>query len=310
MHPEGAVDLSIIIVNWNTEDLLRNCLASIFNFQIIYSFEVWVVDNASSDHSVAMLRKEFPQVRLVQLEENIGFARANNIALEQHKGEFVLLLNSDTLVKPEAINLLVNFLKENGDAGAVGPYLYNRDGSLQISCYPFPTLLKEFWRLFHLDTLIPYGEYQQEKWDMTRPREIDALKGACILFRKQTLDETGFFDPIFFMYTEEIDLCYRVRNAGWKLFFLPAAGVVHFGGQSTRLVADDMFQSLYRTKILFFRKHYGKIGAFIYKIILFLASIPRLFLPVLARFESGPKKKESMMLSRRYMDLIRSLARM
>ncbi len=236
-----------------------------------------MVDNASTDGSVQMIKTNFPAVQLIENRENMGFAPANNQAIRAGKGEYVLLLNPDTQVSAGTFDALLAFLRTHPDVGAVGPKTLNPNGTLQISCYPFPTLSRELWRLLHLDKIAPYGSYRMEDWAL-RPREVDALLGACMLFPRSVLDEVGLFDESYFMYTEEIDLCYRVRQSGKKLCWVPEASIVHFGGQSTRQVAAEMFLQLYRSKLQFFRKHYGITAGFFYKLVLFFTALPRLLL--------------------------------
>ncbi len=271
------MNLSIIIVSWNTRDILAQCLSSIFRHPPTDTFEVWVVDNASTDASAQMVKSDFPAVRLLENYQNIGFAPANNQAIRVADGEYVLLLNPDTEVFAGTFDALLDFLRAHPNVGAVGPKTLNPDGSLQTSCYPFPTLSRELWRLLHLDKIVPYGSYRMVEWS-AHPREVDALLGACMLFPRSVLDEIGLFDESYFMYTEEIDLCYRVQQSGRKLFWVPEASIVHYGGQSTQQIAAEMFLQLYRSKLQFFRKHYGITAGFFYKLILFFTALPRFIL--------------------------------
>ncbi len=273
----GNMDLSIVIVSWNTREILAQCLSSIYRYPPAGTFDVWVVDNASTDDSVPMIKTDFPDVRLIENRENIGFAPANNQAIRASGGDYVLLLNPDTEVSAGTFDTLRDFLQVHPDVGAVGPKTLNPDGSLQTSCYPFPTLSRELWRLLHLDKIAPYGSYRMAEW-AARPREVDALLGACILFPRKVLDEIGLFDENYFMYTEEIDLCYRARQSGKKLFWVPETSIVHYGGQSTRQAAAEMFLQLYKSKLQFFRKHYGVTAGWLYKLILFFTAVPRLLL--------------------------------
>ncbi len=176
--------LSIVIVNWNTRELLLKCLASIFNYTPDIQFDVWVVDNHSSDESAEHVHNLFPLVHLIQNNENLGFATANNQAIRESSGTHILLLNPDTEVIPNAIEELVYFIEASPQAGAAGPLILNPDSTLQHSCFPFPTLSKEFWRLFHLDGLWPHARYPMAKWNREQPREVDVLLGACILLRR------------------------------------------------------------------------------------------------------------------------------
>ncbi len=278
--------LTIIIVSWNTRELLSQCLTSIYRSPPSPEFEVWVVDNASEDGSIESIRRDFPAVRLISNSQNLGFAYANNQAVRSSTGEYLLLLNPDTEVHPLALQRLIDFLDQKPDHGAVGPRTLNPDGSLQTSSYPIPTLFREFWRMFYLDRVIPIGTYPMHIWDLKKPREVDALLGACLMVRRRALDEVGLLDDQYFMYSEEIDLCFRLRQAGWKISWVPEAQIVHYGGQSTQQVADAMFLNLYRSKIHFFRKHYGNRRAWAYKQILYAAALARVMARPFFRGES------------------------
>lgn len=302
--------LSIIIVSWNTCDLLSQCLNSVFNNTKLNELDVWVVDNASTDGSPDMVLRTFPTVNLIQNKGNVGFAKANNQAIEQSRGNFVVLLNPDTIVKPGALDRLAGFLSAHEEVGAVGPCLLNSDGTLQKSCYPFPTLSREFWRLMHLDILQAYGIYDMGNWDCHEPKSVDAIQGACLMIKRETLNKAGLLDPTYFMYTEEIDLCYRIKKSGWDLYWVPDAEVIHFGGQSTRQIAPRMFLSLYQTKVLFFRKNYGKITALTYKLILFFASLVRVIFSPLVLLTRKEIREQISYLTQRYIDLIRALPSM
>ena len=157
------MDLSIIIVNWNTKKLLVECLDSLYASPLNIDFEIWVVDNNSTDGSSEMIRENFPEINLIDNEKNIGFAKANNQAFQKCRGKYILLLNPDTVVENDAIEQLVRFLNQTPDAGMVGARLLNPDKTLQISAFPVPTLSKEFWRLFHLDYFVPFANYPMEK---------------------------------------------------------------------------------------------------------------------------------------------------
>jgi GT2 family glycosyltransferase len=273
-------DLSIIIVNWNTHDLLNKCLNTINLHLGELDAEVLVIDNASSDGSVEMVQQEWPEVRLFQNETNEGFARANNKGIRESRGRYYLLLNTDTFVHPGAIETLLRFMDANPDTGAGGCRLYYGDGSLQRSCTSFPTLLTELWQALWLDRLFPeseiFGKYWMTYWDFNDVREVDSVIGACMILRREAIDEVGLFDESYFMYSEEVDLCYRLKKAGWKIRFTPKATATHiWGGTSKRIQEETTFLRLYRSRMLFFRKHYGRTAAFLFKVILILGSLMR-----------------------------------
>lgn len=307
------VDLSIIIVSWNTRDLLIQCLESVWGDAERSSglgIETWVVDNASADDSVSMVRRRFPWVCLIENQENVGFARANNQAIRQSKGPYVLLLNPDTIVKPGALKTLVEFMVIHPQAGAAGSKLLNPDDTLQPSCYPAPILSRELWRLFHLDVFWPYGCYRMTDWDVNTPREVDIIQGAALILRREALEQVGLMDENYFMYSEEMDLCYRLQQGGWPLYWVPQSQVVHYGGQSTRQVAAKMFLCLYESKLMFIRKHHGKLAAQAYKLILLAATLTRLLFTPLAWLESSPKRQYHLTLAGHYRRLLAALPNM
>ena len=305
-----ALRLSIVIVNWNTRDLLRKCLDAVYQDLPRGLVEIWVVDNASGDGSPDMVAQDFPQVRLIRSRENLGFASANNLALRRSSAPYVLLLNPDTEVEPGALERLLRFLDTTPEFGAAGARLLNPDGSLQLSAYPRPTLLREFWRLFHLDKIKPLANYPMNDWGEEAPKEVDVLMGACLMVRRKVLDEIGLFDENFFMYSEEVDLCYRIQHGGWRLAWVPQAQVIHYGGQSTQQVAREMFLQLYNGKIKFFRKHYGSPALQAYKLIVLLAAFIRVLLTPLAYFERSGNRRKHLTLSSHYRSLLTALPEM
>ncbi len=273
------MELSIIIVNWNTRQLLAACLRSIYATQYAIqhdlSCEIFVVDNASADGSVDMVALQFPQVKLIENRENVGFARANNQALRLSQGRYILLLNSDTIVQPAALATLVDFMGQHPSAGALGPRLLNADGTLQPSCYPLLTPGREFWRLLFLEPLVHRATYNMAQWNKDTPRQVEVIKGACLLLRRTALEQVGMLDERYFMYSEELDLCYRLLAAGWRLYWIPQAQVVHFGEASSKQIAEEMYLQLYRSKIQFHRKIGGEKESRWFKLLLFLAYFPR-----------------------------------
>jgi GT2 family glycosyltransferase len=243
---EAALALSVVVASWNVCDALRDCLLSVEGEIARLApdrVEVVVVDNGSSDGSPAMVAAEFPWVILIRNAGNAGFARASNQGIDAARGPLLLLLNPDTLLIPGALVTLMRFMREHADAGAAGACLLNPDGSLQASAYPSPGLLREFWRLFHLDGLMRLSTYPLEKWGAA-PHRVDVAQGACLALRREALDQVGALDEEFFMYTEEVDLCRRLWRAGWTVNWVPGARVVHLGGQSTMQLREDMFLRL------------------------------------------------------------------
>ena len=299
--------ISIVIVNWNTRDLLQKCLASIDSSFPQSALEVWVVDNASTDKSCEMVKQLFPTVNLIENDQNIGFAQANNQAIRSSNAQFVLLLNPDTELMPGALEKMLQFLQNHPKVGAVGPRVLNPDQTLQTSCYPVPTLLREFWRLFHLDKIRVFGVYDMENWDTQTNRRVEVLLGACILIRKEALDSVGLLSEDYFMYTEEVDICYRLGQKQWEIFWIPDAKIIHYGGQSTSQVSRQMFIHLYLSKVQFFDKNYGHVSAFLYRLILLSTSLVRLSLAPMAYLSPSPKREERLELVHNYSQLVKAL---
>ncbi len=302
------VDVSILIVSYNVREFLLKCLASIFQQSHTCKFEVVVVDNLSTDGSVDAIATLYPQVRLVRCETNLGFAGGNNAGLPFTNGRYILLLNPDTLIEAGSLDALVSFLDSHPSSAAAGSLLLNPDRSLQPSCFPFPTPFREFWRLLHLDIFLPLALYRQEKWERTPPRQVDVLQGTSLALRRTAIDQVGFLDASFFMYSEEVDLCYRLHKAGWQLHWVPTSRVIHYGGQSTRQSAQTMFLQLYRSKTQYFRKHHGAGGVFLYKIILALAALTRLFAAPILWLISPQKRAGQASVIYNYTQLLREVA--
>jgi N-acetylglucosaminyl-diphospho-decaprenol L-rhamnosyltransferase len=226
-------ELSVVIVSFNAREHLERCLAAVAGGE----HEVVVVDNASSDGSRALVRERFPSVRLVELAENIGFGAANNVGAEAGSGRWLLLLNSDAWPVDDAIERLMSFAEAYPRAGIVGPRLRNVDGSLQPSVRGYPTLWRIATEYLFLRRLAPRSRalnaFYGGGFDHASVREVEVLKGAVLLARREAYEAVGGFDPAYFMYGEEMDLCYRIRKAGWAVVFDPDAEFVHVGGVST-----------------------------------------------------------------------------
>jgi len=285
------MDMSIVIVNWNTCGFLVQCLRSLLGRAGVLAepsprrcfpptYEILVVDNASTDGSANMVRARFSQVQLIANPSNVGFACANNQAIRKSHGRYVLLLNSDTEVHPGALQAMTDFMNRYPRVGACGPLLLNTDGTLQPSCHPVLTPGREFWRLLFLDRLWRRATYNQASWSRQVPRSVQVIKGACLFLRREALDQVGLLDESYFMYTEEMDLCYRLARAGWELWWVPQAVVTHHGEASSRQVAEDMYVQLYRSKAQFHRKFGGARRAAWFKALVSVAYLPRLLVAV------------------------------
>jgi len=251
------VDLSIIIVNWNTKQLLLNCIASIYDTIRQVSFEIFVVDNGSTDGSVKAISNAYPDVIVVSNTTNLGFARANNIALKRISGKYAVLLNSDTILKEDALENMLGFMQQHPRAGISGPQLLNEDGSKQNSVKEFPTLLSEFVSKCLIRILFPtrYREvFKFKKNEFKGPTPVDFIIGACIMIRKAAMDEVGMIDEDYFFLYEEVDWCYRMNKRGWLVYHLPDVEIYHFGGQSMKEINLRARVESWRSRYLFFEK--------------------------------------------------------
>ncbi|MBZ0269335.1 glycosyltransferase family 2 protein [bacterium] len=248
-------DISILVVSWNTSALLSRCLESVRS-AVRLSHEVIVVDNASDDDSVALVRERHPEVRLIALEENVGFSRGNNRAMEGATGRYLLLLNPDTEVRPGALEDLVGFLDRNPDVGIAGPTLWNPDGTHQPSTRPFPTLRNEFLRATMLWRLFPTAALRRARRnEEDRPDEVS---GAALCIRRECLERIGPMDEGNFMYYEDTDWCRRARSAGWEVAYRPGPGIVHVRwGASRGAARARTIVTSQRSAERYFRKHHG-----------------------------------------------------
>lgn len=228
--------VSVVIVNWNTKDLLAQCLESLKKNTHHLTYEMIVVDNASGDGSPEMVKEKFPDVTLIPNRENRGFGRANNQGLQIAQGKYILFLNSDVVVSDSCLDRMYKFMEENPEVGASSCKLLNPDGTLQHSCRKFPDFKTFFPMLLGLRSLFPhlkvFRDYQMLDWDHSDIREVDQIMGSFMFIRKKALDQVGGFDERFWMYFEEVDLCLRLHQGGWKIVHYPSASAVHFLSQS------------------------------------------------------------------------------
>jgi len=306
------LDLSVVIVNWNVRELLRRCLRSVLASGRLggLAMEVIVVDNASSDGSAEMVREEFPEVRLIANEENLGFTGANNQGIAASRGRYLLLLNPDAEVLGDALGAMVDYMDAHPDVGALGPMLLNPDGSVQSSRRRFPTLATAFlestifqWELSR-DNRILRRYYVLDRPD-DEVQEVDWVTGACILMRREALEEVGPLDEGFFMYSEELDWCRRARERGWKVVYLPTARVVHYGGKSSEQVVPFRHIQFQRSKVRYFCKHHGRLWAWFLRLFL-LAMYAYLLIVESLKWLVGHKRPLRAERVRAYWQVLRS----
>jgi hypothetical protein len=277
----GTPAVSIVIVNWNTRDLLRDCLLSIRN-ETTVPFEIIVVDNASTDGSDAMVRAEFGDVVLIANTVNRGFAGANNQGLAVARGAYLLLLNPDTLVLDGAIDRMLHWMAEHPDVGCAGCQVLEGPDAIQRTCFADPTpanqMIVEFG-LMRLARLVPrFGRPWYVDWDRKSAREVDVVSGMFMLLPRGVVDQAGLLDDAFFVYAEEADWCRRIRKAGWRCTFTPVAQIVHLdgGSKSTAQIRSRMYVQMQKSHLIYARKHHGLVGYAVVKAMLVASGLMRL----------------------------------
>jgi hypothetical protein len=258
-HVRNEPEVTIIIVSWNTREILGNCLRSVYESAGAVDFHVIVVDNASADGSADMVARDFPQVQLLANPDNRGFAAANNQGMALARGRYVLLLNSDTIVLDRAIEKTVAFAAEHPRAAVVGCRVRNADRTVQNSCFLFPSALNLLLSSTYAYKLFPRsrfcGREQMTHWDRHDAREVEVISGCFMLVRREAIEQVGRMDEAFFMYAEETDWCYRFRRGGWTVMFTPAGEIIHLGGVSSRQAASKMRLQLAGSILFFLKKH-------------------------------------------------------
>ncbi len=272
MRDVKNIDLSIIIVNYNTFKLTRDTIDSCLAEPTNYKYEIFLVDNKSSDDSLFKLKEYFKReietgiLKIIENSDNKGFANANNLAISQARGDFILLLNSDTIVKEKTIDRCMDYMTAgvNADVGALGCKVSLADGTLDKACRrSFPNPVNSFYKLFNVNTSSDKNNYNLDDLDDDGVYEIDCLVGAFMLVRKTTIDDVGVLDDTFFMYGEDIDWCYRIKQAGWRIIYFGEAEIIHYKGASsenkkTKKRNPKLVYEFYRAMYVFYRKHYTK----------------------------------------------------
>ena len=277
------MDLSIIIVNWNSQNYLKRCIASVLLWTRDITYEIVVIDNASCDGCAEMLQQSFPEVRFIQSETNCGFAKANNAAYRDSRGSCLLFLNPDTEFIDASVNIMYDYIQKLSNVGAIGCRVLNADRTAQRSCIQaFPTMLNEFLDSELLRALWPeaplWGNAHLFSGQI-EPGEVEAIAGACIMVKRSLFENLGFFSEEYFMYAEDVDLCYKIRQAGYTNYYIPNATVIHFGGGSTEKGRSDFSAVMMRESIWrFVRKTRGKVYGLAYRGTILTVSIGRLTL--------------------------------
>ena len=263
-------DLSIIIVSWNVRELLRKCLASVEAGRDSLTLQVIVVDGASTDGSPDMVAAGFPRVELIPCADNVGFPRGNNIGLARATGRFLLLLNPDTVVLGDALPRMIDHLEANPDIGLLGPQLLNPDGSIQSSRRRFPSLATGFFESTWLEGLAPgvLARYYALELSDNAIADVDWITGACIMGPRVVYERMGGLDEGYYMYSEELDWCRRIKDAGWRVVYFPRAQVIHHSAQSSEQAVTARHINFQRAKLRYYRKYHGRMSASVLRLFL------------------------------------------
>jgi GT2 family glycosyltransferase len=274
------IDVSIIIVNWNTKGHLIKCLRSIYGTTKNLDYEIYVVDNGSSDGSPEVVMKQFPQVCLIRNNNNLGFARANNIAISKSSGRYICLINSDILVLNRCIKNLLTFMDSHPRVGLVSPRILNPDRTLQPNWRRFPTLWRSLLRTFAVDRLFPTSPLflgkSENYWTDKPVRNVDVLIGCFWIIRRQAIAQVGLMDEDFFIYGEDYDWCKRFHEADWDLVYHPGAEAIHYGSLSFNNAPVMLYIEMNKAQLLYRKKHHGNISKRCHIIIIFLQQVIRI----------------------------------
>lgn len=300
--------VSIVIVTYNSKNYLINCLISILSSQTKSNYEILVIDNASKDDTFVNIPPLFPSVIFIKNEANNGFSYANNQGIKLAHGDYILLLNPDTLIIDNTIDLMIDFLEKTPTAGACSCMVFNADGSLQPSYFGFPTLLKEFGHLLRIDRSLWLYEKLKDlriflqlfssslavMQNKEAAFEVDYLLGACLMLRKTAIDKVGMLDDKIFMYIEDTEICYRMKQNGYGVYYVPKGQIIHYGGKSSGTADQRMLYEYNRSRLYFYKKCYGKIKTIILKSIIVADMLVNMFII----FFTNPRKEMAQLQTR------------
>lgn len=280
------MDLSIVIVNYNTKDLLKQTIESVINNTKGIEYEIWVVDNSSKDGSVEMVQEEFKNVKLIASKENLGFPKGNNVAIRKATGRYILLLNSDTKVIGDNLQNCVSYMDQHKEIGALGCKVELPDGTLDHACKRgFPTPEASLYYFLKLNKIMKnkrkYGAYTASYLGEDEVGEVDALMGAFMMIPRTVIDKIGMLDEEFFMYGEDIDWCYRIKEAGYKIMYYPKEKIIHYKGSSSKKKKAKTTYEFHRAMILFYRKHYNDKYNIFVKVLVYIGVALRMILSMI-----------------------------
>lgn len=295
------IDISIIIISFNAKELLSECLNSLSKATCSYQMEIVVVDNASTDGAPELVEDKFPDVNLIRNDQNLGFAKANNIGIVKSVGKYICLINSDAYPLEDCLEQMCNYMENHPEIGILGPKLKYPDGSLQPSCREFPTIWNSLCRALAFDILFPnskmFGGQLMTYFSHDFLRSVDFIAGAFLMVRKAAIDQVGLLDEDFFFYGEDKDWCKRFWDKGWKIVFYPNAEAVHYGGGSTKDQVGFYIKQTH-ANMLFFRKHHSRIATMSYFMIELLHTIVRIFSSVLLFFIKSKRNNSKLAIEK------------
>lgn len=275
-----GLTLSVVIVSWNTRQLVLDCLNSLENFRLRVPTEIILVDNASADDTVEHVRKHFPNTKIIHNSENLGFARANNMGIQASSGDFVALINSDVQVPDGSLEKMISYMKDHRDIGMLGPKMILRDGTIGQSCYRYPTVWRWFTEALSLSTILNktagIGDFKMSDFKYDRTMEVDVLTGWFWLVRREAIQQIGLLDTQFFMYGEDIDWPKRFHDAKWKVVFYSEANAIHYCGASSDRAPIRFYVEMNRANLQYFKKHHNIFGVIGFWIAIWLHQILRL----------------------------------
>ncbi len=277
---KNAIEISVVVVNYNVKDFLEQALHSVDRALQGLASEIFVVDNASADGSVQMVRRRFPHVRIIENNHNVGFSSANNQALRHARGKYVVLLNPDTIIQEDTFTKLLQFFNEHPDAAAATPKILNPDGTFSVDCrHSIPTPLTAFWKLIGFSKIFPksriFGRYNMTFLDEEELNQVEAISGSFMMIRRSVVDKVGLLDEDFFMYCEDIDYCHRINQQGGKIYYVPESQIIHYKGESTKKNNLDYVITFNRSLYQFYKKHYQQKYIYPFKWLILLGTILR-----------------------------------
>ena len=317
--------LSIIIINYNSKAVLLNCLKSVIASAFNKEYEVFVIDNNSSE-SIIDFEALFPQIIFIYNQQNLGFAAANNIGIRKSSGQYVLLLNPDTIINKNSIAPMIDYLKKHEDVGVVGCKIFNEIGEIERSTHSFPSLAKEFVHANEfIKTFLAYDSFLgrilmqvfrlksfESYWEHDQIREVDHVTGACMMIKRVVIDKVGLLDEAFFLYNEEVEWSYRIKKAGYKSIFLPESNIIHLFGYSTqqrvqKQTINKLLVERYRGMLYYFQKHFGFTKLFLLKMLVLQGFGLRLFFTYINLIKAPSEQKENLIIELKYLKNIIAL---